>query len=229
MQMKTLKKYFTIWWIPIIAYLVPIAIYEIGNMLKNNHVISLSLNIFLINLLGNVVSSIVQIVIKKWYFTLPQILISAILIFWASIIFTYLIPDFYGANHIIPKNANCEKPAKIKILKKDLDGFKVAVDEGAQPGYYKYYVNFQSKENGYLYIKAYEITTNDPLSTELIKDRSKIMVKTLGKNFYSGTFTIYEGDGGDFYCARIEIWYKPDGGNEYKVNQKNYIVNGKER
>ena len=45
-------------------------------------------------------------------------------------------------------------------------------------------------------------------------------------SIYSAEFTIYEGSWGDKYGARIELWFKPDNGKEFKVNQKNYIVEG---
>jgi hypothetical protein len=39
--------------------------------------------------------------------------------------------------------------------------------------------------------------------------------------------TIYEGDWGKPYAARFEVWFKPDnGGNEQKLFQKNYKIEG---
>jgi len=82
-------------------------------------------------------------------------------------------------------------------------------------------------ESGYFYIKAFELTSNDRLSGDRMKERSKIKVKTLGKEQYEGEFTIYEGSWGDKYGSRIELWFQPSKGkNEYKITERNYIVEG---
>ena len=61
-------------------------------------------------------------------------------------------------------------------------------------------------------------------------NRSQILVENLNRQVYSGEFTIYEGSWGDNYGARIELWYKPANGNsEYKITQKNYIIEGWQR
>ena len=42
--------------------------------------------------------------------------------------------------------------------------------------------------------------------------------------------TIYEGNWGQFYGARFEVWFKPDsGGAERKLLEKNYKIQGWER
>ena len=96
--------------------------------------------------------------------------------------------------------------------------------------YYNYYTNYQPKELGSFFIKAFEITSNDRLSEERMTNRSQILVENLNRQVYSGEFTIYEGSWGDKYGARIELWYKPANGNsEYKITQKNYIIEGWQR
>jgi hypothetical protein len=64
-----IKQYFRIWWIPILCYLIPFTIFVIGNTLKSDNIIDLSLLIFFLNILGNLISSIIQVVIRKWYFS----------------------------------------------------------------------------------------------------------------------------------------------------------------
>jgi len=97
----------------------------------------------------------------------------------------------------------------------------------AQPGIYIYYTDYQPKENGYFYIKAFEITSNDRLSADRIKERSKIIVENLEKDEYQGEFTIYEGSWGDKYGSRIELWFQPSNGkDEYKITERNFIVEG---
>ena len=234
--MKILKKYFTVWWIPIIFYIFPILGFIIGVSRKSNDIIDYALDIFLINLTGTAISLIVQVVIafrKKWYYVfyiIPQILISGIFFFMVSFYFGIMRVDYYGANKEIPKNAGCESPLKNALNEKAIEenGLK-ANDIKLQGGYghYSYYVNFQPKEKGYLYIKAYEITSNDSISQDYLNDESaQIKIENLDQKFHSGSFTIYKGNMGYKYCTRMELWYKPNNKKEYKITQKNYIIEG---
>lgn len=228
--MQLIKKYFTIWWIPIVSYLVPFIIYFLGNLLKKDDVIDYSIVIFYVNILGNLISSVVQIAIKKWYFIFPQIIISALLFLYLVIIFTFSPPDFYGANKTLPKNIKFDRPIERDFSDNDLTKSNFILTSISQPGIYNYYTNYQPKELGSFFIKAFEITSNDRLSADRMTNSSKIAVNNLNEKTYSGEFTIYEGSWGDKYGARIELWYKPNNGNkEYKITQKNYIIEGWER
>ncbi|ROI08780.1 hypothetical protein EGI11_04925 [Chryseobacterium sp. H3056] len=224
--MKYLKKYFQIWWIPILAYLIPILIYFLANLLKKDEIIDIAFLAMLINIIGNIISLIIQIINKKWYLIFPQIIATIFIVYYFFIISIFSPPDFYGANKTIPKNVKFEKQFERQILASDLkpNDFKLA--SISQPGIYQYYTNYSPKESGYFYIKAFEITSNDRLSEERMGNRSKIIVEKPKDSIYSAEFTIYEGSWGDKYGARIELWFKPDNGKEYKVKQKNYIVEG---
>lgn len=224
--MTYIKKYFLIWWIPIISYFIPFVVYQLGMLLKKDNIVDLSLILFYINILGNIASSIVQIVIKKWYLLFPQIIISAFLFFSVSVYFVFSPPDFYGANKTIPKNVKFEIPAEKELTEKDLKQNDFRLAEISQLGIYSFYTNHQPKEAGYFYIKAFEITSNDRLSEERMNERSKIFVEKPSAKIYKGQFTIYEGSWGDQYGARIELWYHPDNSSEYKIKQKNYIIEG---
>ena len=70
---KHIKKYFTIWWMPITFYFFAIGIFFLGFFFKRDWIIDISLTIFFVNIIGTIVSSIVQIVIKKWFYIIPQI------------------------------------------------------------------------------------------------------------------------------------------------------------
>lgn len=224
--MNIIKKYFLIWWIPIVAYFLPYIIYELGMLLKKDNIVDLSLGIFYLNVLGNIISAVVQIVIKKWYLLFPQMIVSVFLFFSVSMYFTFSPPDFYGADKTIPKNIKFEIPVDKELTEKDLKQNDFRLAEISQPGIYNFYTNHQPKVAGYFFIKAFEITSNERLSAEQINERSKITVEKPKAQMHSGDFTIYEGSWGDKYGARIELWYKPNNDKEYKVNQKNYIVEG---
>ncbi|MGE6395853.1 hypothetical protein [Chryseobacterium scophthalmum] len=224
--MKYIKNYFLIWWIPIVCYLIPFVIYQIGMIIKKDSIVDFSLAIFYINILGNIISSIVQIKIKKWYFIFPQMGLTLFLLLSVSIYFTFSPPDFYGAYKTIPKNIKFEIPIERQVMEKDLKPNDFRLASLSQPGIYNFYTNHQPKESGYFYIKAFEITSNDKLSEGRITKESKATVDKLNDKIYSGEFTIYEGSWGDKYGARIELWYKLNSNKDYKVIEKNYIIEG---
>jgi len=221
------NQYFKIWWIPILSYLIPFGIYLIGDGFKSDAIIDFSLVIFFINILGNITSSIVQIVIKKWFYLIPQIGISFSLFFYVSIFFTFSPPDYYGANKTIPKGIEIYKPIESEPTKTEFEKYDLILSSGGQPGIYNYYTNKKPTESGNFYIKAFEITSNDKLSEDRMKIRSKVKVENFETTIYSGEFTIYEGSWGDKYGARIELWFEPSNGNkDYKIAERNYIVEG---
>lgn len=196
-------KYFKVWWIPIVSYLIPLMIFLLGKVVKSDSIIDISLVIFFVNIIGNIISAIVQIFIRKWYFLIPQILISGFLFVFVSIIFTFSPPDYYGANKEIPKDIEIYRPMETEPTEQDFGKFDLVLSSSFQPGIYNYYTDFQPTEIRSFYIKAFEVTSNDHLSAERMKIRSKVEVENLEPKLYSGEFTIYEGSWGDKYGARI--------------------------
>ena len=141
-------------------------------------------------------------------------------------IFIYSPPDYYGANKKIPENIEISEPISEKPTKEQFDKYNLILSHSVQPGIYSYYTDYQSKENGYFFIKAFEITSNDRLSADRIKNKSKIQVDNFLQGEYEGEFTIYEGSWGDKYGSRIELWFQPLNGKEYKIIERNFIVEG---
>jgi len=222
---EIIKKYFTIWWIPIIFHFLIIGIFFLGTILRRDWIIDLSLTLFFINVIGNIISSIVQIVIKKWYFIFPQLLLTAFLFYYTIIIFTFSPPDYYGAHKEIPYGIQIYEPNEENSNLKELDEFDLIISGWG--GNYNYYTDFDIKEKGFFYIKAYELTSNDRLSETRIKEQSKIQVNNFNRKIYEKRFTIYEGEWGDKYGSRIELWFQPSNDKkEYKITERNYIIEG---
>lgn len=103
-----------------------------------------------------------------------------------------------------------------------------------QPGLYEYDIWLDNTAHGTVYLKAYEITKNTPLSTDRLLKASAVKVaNTTGELQKFGTsnhFTIYEGDWGKPYAARFEVWFKPDsGGADRKIMEKTFIIEGWQR
>jgi len=224
-----IKKYFTIWWVPILFYFIAIGIFFLGNVFERDWIIDLSLILFFSNTIGTLISSIVQIVIRKWYFIIPQLGLGAFLFYWTIIVFMYSPPDYYGKDKEIPNDIKFSEPLNEKPNKEDFDKQDLILVHGGQPGIYTYYTDYQPDENGKFFIKAYEITSNDRLSGDRMKESSKIIIKLEKQRQpeYKGEFTIYEGSWGDKYGSRIELWFQPmNGKEEYKIAKRNYIVEG---
>ena len=222
-----IKKYFKIWWIPIVSFLIPFSIFITGSLFESDFIVDISLWVFIINIVGTVISGIVQIWIKKWYLMIPQILITAFLLFFVSFIFVFSPPDYYGANKEMPTDIEISEPLEREPTKEDFENSDLIISALFQPGIYSFYTDYKPKEPGYFYIKAFEVTSNERLSQERMDENSRITVTDLTKEFYEGEFTIYEGSWGDKYAGRIELWFKPSNKEEeYKVAEKNYIVEG---
>lgn len=103
-----------------------------------------------------------------------------------------------------------------------------------QPGIYDSFIWINSGEPGMLYLKAFEVTKSTALSVERLKERSCEWVgwsENPEELFFSNThFTIYEGDWGKPYAARLEIWFRPDSGEpDRKLMEKVFKIEGWQR
>ena len=151
------------------------------------------------------------------------------------------MPDKYADKLIIPKNIKIYLPSDTSFSAKQLDTTPdFQLYNSFQPGLYSYSIWTKRIDSGYCYLKAYEVTHNDPLSVDRLKERSRIEVfnpsDTLKRfemnndndNYNSKkSFTIYEGDWGKPYAAKFEVWYVPaNGGGERKLIEKNFKIEG---
>lgn len=222
--MNLIKNYFKIWWIPVVSYIIPISLFVLGNVLENDNLIDASLIVFFLNILGNIISAIVQVIIKKWYFIFPQLIVSIFLFIVTSVIFTLSPPDYYGVGKEIPKNIKFEMPIHNQDDYEDSILSDFELFELDQPGIYTYRTNYRPLKKGFFYIKVFEFTANEQLTIYEINEKSKVIVSDLNQKSHEGNFTIYEGSWGDKYGSRIELWFKPENETEYKILEKNYIV-----
>lgn len=209
-------------------------------------VVDVSLAVIFLNLLLLSAGIVYQAVKKNWIHSLISV---ALFLFSIGMTFMYAIvllfmemntPDTYADNLEIPKNIAIEKPlgddyhivrdSVTDIGKKEFD---FILYNSFQPGLFEYDLWLSKIEKGTVYLKVYEITHNDRLSEKDITTNSAVNVENpLDSIQRFGTtedFTIYEGDWGKPYAARFEVWYKPSNGNERKLTQKNYIIEGWQR
>ena len=100
-----------------------------------------------------------------------------------------------------------------------------------QPGLYQSASWVNPSEAGTVYLKAFEVTGEVPLSEKRLKfateerigwsdDPSELFLM-------SSKFTIYEGDWDQPYAARFEVWFAPDSDKpERKLTEQNFRIEG---
>ncbi|WP_345208080.1 hypothetical protein [Chryseobacterium ginsengisoli] len=135
-----------------------------------------------------------------------------------------------------PKNAKFSMPLKMTVNeeKQLVEVIKpnILLYDYLQPGSYKYEVFLNKIGKGKVYLKVYDFNTNRILSEKEIKKESQIEVfnstDELKEFNLKGSFNVEEGDWGDYYGSRIEVWFQPEDKNqpEKKLMMKNYVIQG---
>ncbi|PWN61059.1 hypothetical protein C1634_013430 [Chryseobacterium viscerum] len=169
-----------------------------------------------------------------------QCLLSFMMFFVIGGLFAFCPPKspYKAYNNDIknPKNAKFSMPLKLFSDEKELVEVTqpdVLIYDYLQPGSYKYDVFLNKIEKGKVYLKVYDFNTNRILSEKEIKKQSMRNVFNPNdelKEFSSDEkdFTVKEGDWGDYYGSRVEVWFQPEDSNqpERKLIEKNYIIQG---
>ena len=190
-------------------------------------------------------SWILLLIYSKWKKCLASFAISAVAFLAVCGILLYAInamfnpgPDNFGKEHPIPAHLEYSIPLD------EREELSFPIDSTAQDtwlqiwndfqgGMYTYEFHHPALEEGWIYLRCYEATENIPLSHERISEASKVAVPSttsFSKVVEKQCFTIYPGDWGDYYAARIEVWHKDaKTGKERKLMEKVYRVEGWQR
>jgi len=140
------------------------------------------------------------------------------------------IPD--GLEYTIPFEENSKPTVVIDSL--DTDTY-LQIWNDFQGGIYKYDFYYGALPAGEISLRCYEATKDIRLSAntdwgDRIYESSKVAIdstSSFSKLVNKQGFTIYEGDWGDYYAARIEVWHKDaKTGKETKLMEKVYRVEG---
>lgn len=109
------------------------------------------------------------------------------------------------------------KPPEIVALVQE-DGTLVVYD-GELFANYQADVWLADERQGVVWLKVYEVSTGDRLSEDSTTEATRTRVEAVSdgepasvRRVEIGVFTIYEGDPGEFYFARFEVWFESDGG-----------------
>jgi hypothetical protein len=243
---KILEYCFGRWWRPLVFFGLTALLFVTSEVVQNHELIDYAFYFLLLGYLMLIFSTVYQLRQRKWLYVVLNISILGLgIVGWValSVIQFWIgqfVSDRYADNLIIPDDIEINDPIESKwnakndsvsVVKKQEFDFEVY--QGFQPGLYKFDVWIGRIDSGIVYLKAYEITQNDRLSKESLTKGSSIRVGNINnkiKRFKTqGHFTIYEGDFGQPYAARFEVWYLPDKGGERKLAEKNYKIEGWQR
>ena len=144
-------------------------------------------------------------------------------------------PDGFGKEHPIPDGLKYNLPltedsCSIEPVDSLDPNTYLTIWNSFQGGIYTYDFYYGPLSSGEIYLKCFEVTENLPLSEERIAESSKVLINSTSsfeKLVSRQEFTIYEGDWGDYYAARIEVWYRDSvTKEERKLLEKVYRVEG---
>lgn len=93
--------------------------------------------------------------------------------------------------------------------------------EGMQPGMYSLVARVNPGEDGHAFVRAFEVTREVELSSSRLRDATtRVLPGTSDPRElspYDAAFTIYEGNWGQQYAARFELWFAPDAGGPERM------------
>lgn len=169
-----------------------------------------------------------------------QIILSVVFTFIACVFFFILTPKSpykeYKGNIVNPNNVKVEMPLDFIGMDEkplvEVKGQDVLLYNYQQPGQYKYDVFLNKIEKGKIYLKLFDLTTNRLLSSKKIKRETQLEVENTSdelEEFESDNiFVVEEGEWGNYYGSRVEVWFRPDDSAkpERKLLVKNYVIQG---
>lgn len=242
---KYFENFFNKWWKPILFWITSLGLLVFSEILKNHLFGNICFGLFGLGLLVLLISVIYQFSQKKWIKsfitfilfigTIFGIIMYSVAVFWID----QETPDTWASNLKIPTNIQIDNPANTDIDENKPDSLtnrvvkqtELQLYNSFQPGLYEYDFWIGKIESGTIYLKAFEITQNLELSIDKLPESTSISVYNptdkIMKFGTSSDFTIFEGDWGDPYAGRFEVWFKPDNGaKERKLYSKNYKIEG---
>ena len=206
-----------------------------------------------------IIATLIVAIIKKQYRNAGRIVGIGVLL----IIYTFIVSlfagmgegafDNFGKRHPIPEGMEYEETIveekgwySRNRTQQEWDSiiterkFLLAGEDGV----FRYMVYLPPMdEEGDIYLKMYEATTNLPLSEKVVKNRSNIhilpsdtaIIYQMKENSswsedMREAIVINEGSWEDYYAARTELWFRPtNGGEERLVYSKIFRIEGYSR
>ena len=205
-----------------------------------------------------IIATLIVAIIKKQYRNAGRIVGIGVLL----IIYTFIVSlfagmgegafDNFGKRHPIPEGMEYEETIVEKgwySRNRTQQEWDSIITERkfllvGEDGVYRYMVYLPPMdEEGDIYLKMYEATTNLPLSEKVVKNRSNIhilpsdtaIIYQMKENSswsedMREAIVINEGSWEDYYAARTELWFRPtNGGEERLVYSKIFRIEGYSR
>lgn len=183
---------------------------------------------------------IAKIFMKEFKEGIKQCFFTVVISIIAMLFFTVFLPvdpyREYKGDAKNPNNVKTEMPLKLSLNEEKslfkVDKQDILLYDYSMPGNYKYQVFLNKIEKGKVYLKMFDLVTNRILSEKDIKKSSQIEVYNptdeLKEFGLSNPITVEEGEWGDYYGSRVEVWFQPDDSTqpERKLITKNYIIQG---
>jgi hypothetical protein len=247
--MAQIWKYcFDKWWRPMLFWAISLGVLLSAEMLQMEVLVNIGCWLLGFALLALAISTINQLLKKQWLAALLSGLtvagtIGALIVYGIVLALVENVDgDKWADNLSIPTNIQLDVPLDLTLGNERPDTvlhwIKTAPDfqlySSFQPGLYEYDFWTGRMESGMIYLKAFEITQEYPLSASRLPERSEMRIynptDSIVKFSSKWDFTIYEGDWGKPYAARFEVWFKPDNsGSQQKLLTKNYKIEGWQR
>ena len=166
--------------------------------------------------------------------------------FLASILWPYVDPsDGFGKEHPIPEGTEycipLEKHWNVVDGEWMTDYEEALVDStdttswlqiwnDSEGGRYLYDFYYPALSAGTVYLKCYEVGYNICLSGNVMRRNTSVgcnATKSFSKLVEKQEFVIYEGDWGDYYAVRVEVWHRDSTTHrEGKLMEKVYRMEG---
>ena len=242
------------------AMLCPVAFFRIWEHNIDVILTSIVLGAALVSALL-IIATLIVTIIKKQYRNAGRIVGIGVLL----IIYTFIVSlfagmgegtfDNFGKRHPIPEGMEYEETIVENVGKVWHPRYRTQQEWDSviterkflligENGVYRYMVYLPPMdEEGDIYLKMYEATTNLPLSERIVKNRSSIHIlpsdtaiiyqmkenSSWSENM-SEALIIDEGSWEDYYAARTELWFRPtNGGEERLIYSKIFRIDGYSR
>lgn len=170
--------------------------------------------------------------IGLWYMTVPPLmLLVGFCLISQPLLLVYYAGKFdtFAVGLHIPTDITLTDTRDTGYDNKVTSDYEITQD--GQPGRYRADIQIHLPTTGNVYLRAYEITKGTSLSSSSLKQTT---LRHFGASaqqghpeMYRSEFAIYEGDWGQPYAARFEVWLIPaDKSPEVKLKEKNFIIEG---
>lgn len=245
---ETFKLFFSRWWVPLIFFAVTTVTHVLSALTPFWTLQWITFYLFLLGWIGLLGSTVYHGLHRNCTMGLVtgSIFIGAI----PAYLYFSVAMFFNGPSEVDTFADDLKIPTGIQICELsnvDFDGNRAdsvlnilrtktdfEIYSSFQPGLFEYDFWASRIDSGTIFLKAFEVTRNTQLSEDRLRKASSLTVfnetDSVLRFSSNGTITIYEGDWGQPYAARFEVWYKSShDGQERKLIEKIYKIEGWQR